>query len=305
MPNFLVIGAPRSGTSALYRYLKQHPQIYMSPIKETQFFASEKEKHDFSEPDYKMITKLTRRSVVQAKITDIATFRALFQAVSDETAIGEASPIYLFHPKAPERIHHYIPNAKMIAILRDPVERAYSDYVDQVANRGWALEDFDQTPQTIQVEKNWWSNWRRYGYILIGFYHRHLKRYFDMFDRDQIRVYLYRDFKINPVSVLRDSFQFLGVNERFVPDMSVKYGVTGIPRSRLLYILLTRPNPLKDILRPYLPTGLRQRVNNLRIKNLVKPQLAPEVRREWLQVYREDILQLQDLIQRDLSSWLE
>ena len=128
MPNFLIIGAMRAGTTSLYHYLKQHPQVYMSPVKEPRFFALEGEKPDPGRP--------TDERLMNHSITDIEAYRALFQAVSKETAIGEASPLYLYSPKAPERIRHYIPDAKLIAVLRDPVERAYSHFLD-IFMTGW------------------------------------------------------------------------------------------------------------------------------------------------------------------------
>jgi hypothetical protein len=120
MPNFLIIGAAKSGTTSLHHYLKQHPQVYMSQIKEPSFFAFEGTKPAIPGP--------WKRWAAHNFITDIQAYRSLFQGVSDEVAIGEASTIYLVHPTAPQRIRHYVPDAKLIAILRDPAERAYSNY---------------------------------------------------------------------------------------------------------------------------------------------------------------------------------
>ena len=109
LPNFLVIGAAKAGTTTVYQYLKQHPQVYMSPRKEPHFFSKNGTK------DYPIPT--------------LEDYQALFQEASDEIAIGEASTSYLTHPQTAERIQYHIPHAKLIAILRDPANRTYSLYI--------------------------------------------------------------------------------------------------------------------------------------------------------------------------------
>ena len=113
IPNFLIIGSSRCGTTSLYRYLKQHPQIYMSPVKEPSFFSYEGMKPNHRGPSDE---KFNRTAV-----TKIEDYGALFKDVTTETAIGEASTNYIYNPKASERINHYIPNARLLAILRHPV----------------------------------------------------------------------------------------------------------------------------------------------------------------------------------------
>jgi len=298
MPNFLIIGAIKTGTTSLYYYLKQHPQIYMSPVKEPGFFAFEGEKLDF------LVDTINKDFVAQLK-TDIESYCELFKGVSREIAIGEASAMYLYNPKAPERIKYYIPNVKLIAILRNPVERAYSHFLQRVMKGLEPLKDFTQA---IQEEETRIGNNERQSphYIQMGFYYIQLRRYFDRFNQNQIKVYLYEDLKDNPIGVLQDIFHFLGVDETFIPDTSLRHNVTGIPKSRLLHRFLTRPNFIKAPFKPLFPEKLRKRiVMNLKNRNLVRPPLPPEVHNWLIRLYRDDILRLQDLIQRDLSKWLE
>lgn len=298
MPNFLIIGAAKAGTTALYYYLKQHPQIYMSPVKETNFFALEGEKLDFRGPG-------DREAINSFSITDLESYLLQFQGVSNEIAIGEASPLYLYSPKAPERIKFYIPNAKLIAILRNPVERAYASFLHLIRDGREFFTDFAQALQEekARIQNNWEHIWH---YEQMGFYYTQLKRYYDIFRHSQIKVYLYEDFKTRPVSVLQDIFRFLGVDDTFSPDMYIRPNVSGIPKNKVMHTFLTKPNPIKTILKPFFPARLRQRiVTSLKNRNLVKPELSPEIRKQLLQVYREDIMKLQDLIQRDLSKWLE
>jgi Sulfotransferase family len=298
MPNFLIIGTAKSGTTALYNYLKQHPQVYMSSVKEPKFFAYEGEKLDFRGPG----DRVANSSVV----TDIEAYRALFAKASGETAVGEASPLYLYIPKARERIRHHVPEAKLIAILRNPAERAYSHFSQMVRDGREPLDDFSQAlrAEEERIRDNWAFGWH---YKRMGFYHAQLERYFDAFGREQIKVYLYEDLKTDPVGVLGETFRFLGVDDAFVPDISLKHNVSGIPKSQALHAFIRQSHPIKSVFKPFVPEGLRLRLKtSLRNRNLRQPPpLSPEARKELAEAYREDILKLQGLIRRDLSTWLE
>lgn len=301
MPNFLIIGAAKAGTTALYSYLNQHPQIYMSPQKEPHFFAFEGEEVNFGG------TAGDREWLNRAAITDFETYRKQFQAPSKQIAIGEASALYLYIPKAAERICHYIPDVKLIAILRNPVDRAYSAFLYQIRDALEPITDFAQAlrEEETRIQNNWVPI---YYYQQMGFYYTQLKRYFDMFNREQIRVYLYEDFSTNPSSILQDIFRFLGVDDTFTPNMSVRHNVSGIPRNKILNEFLVKPHPIKSIFKPFLPENLRKAiiVSLKNRRNLDKPpRLSPELRKQIIEVYREDILKLEVLIQQDLSRWLE
>lgn len=298
MPNFLILGAGKSGTTALYRYLEQHPQVYMSPEKEPNFFALEGEKVDFKDPE-------AENRINNWSVTDIESYRALFREVSSETAIGEASPMYLYSPKAPGRIQHYVRDAKLMVLLRDPVERAHSAFVHMLREGIEPLDDFSQAlgQEETRIEANWSWIWH---YKKMGFYHEQLRRYFDIFDREQIHVYLYEDFSADPLNVLRDVFRFLGVDEGYAPNVSTKYNAGGVPKNKLLHSFLARSNMIKEPFKPLVPVRLRKRlVAELRNRNLRElPRTSPEVRSWLIESYKEDVLELQELIRRDLSKWL-
>ncbi|OGF53201.1 MAG: sulfotransferase [Candidatus Fraserbacteria bacterium RBG_16_55_9] len=294
MPNFLVIGAAKCGTTSLYQYLKQHPQIYVTPIKETNFFALDGQQLDFRGPG-------DQEAKCRFSITDVETYRAQFQGVTTEKALGEVCPAYLYSPRAPERIQHHVPHAKLIAVLRNPVERAYSSYLMAV-RVGRERLDF---ARALQEEPNRIQNkWGWGHYVSMGFYYTQLKRYFDRFDPRQIKIYLFEDLSAGPLGILKDIFRFLEVDEAFAPDVSVRHNVTGIPRSRVLRVLNTRLFPLKEAVKPFLPVRVRQLMSELKNRDLVKLPLAPEMRKKLIEVYREEITKLQGLIQKDLSSWL-
>ena len=290
LPNFLIVGAMKAGTSSIYNYLRQHPSIYMSPIKEPHYFS------------YDGI-KVSRR-----QITTLVDYCALFRRAASDHAVGEASTTYLSSTVAAERIARYMPNVKLISILRDPVERAYSHYLMNVRE---GLEPSGGFYQAIcDEEMGKVKNFRfrpAANYLGNGFYYRHLLRYLKLFDRSQIAIYLFEDFANDASSVLRDMFRFLGVDKAFVPDVSIKYNMSGIPKSRRFHSLLV-PSPLKDAVKCVLPGVLQLQIArfliNVRNQNLVKQKLPEDVRRKVISLYQDDILNLQTIIGRDLSHWM-
>jgi Sulfotransferase family len=291
MPNFLIIGAMKAGTTAVYHYLRQHPQVYMNPkLKEPRFFCYEGKTLQFGGP-------LSER-VYSAIINNIEDYRAYFRGATDEAAIGEASVEYLYIPGTEKRIRAYLPDVKLIAILRHPVDRAYSSY-NYLVREG--LEKYDE-PERIR--QNWSPPWH---YLQVGFYYPQVKRYFETFDREQVRIYLYDDFRANPGGVVADLFRFLGVDDSFVPNVSIRHNVSGIPHSRTLYNFLHGPHPIKRALKPFFSPDVRfnmqEYVENFNLHP--PPPLDPALRRQLVEVYREDILKLQDLLDRDLSRWLQ
>jgi hypothetical protein len=291
MPNFLIIGAMKSGTTALYYYLEQHPQIYMSPVKEPNYFCSGEQENS-----------------VGNSATRIGDYQDLFKDVSGEKAIGEASHCYLYEPEAAARIQDYIPDAKLIAVLRNPVDRAYSHFLHMVRNGSEPLTDFAQALR--EEETGGYQKRNLQDYVGRGRYYDQLKRYFNTFSRDQIKVYLYEDLSNAPVDILQDAFRFLGVDDSFVPDVSLRRNVSGYPKHKTVDKLLTKPSLIKDAVKIYLPARLRWRLSkafdDLKTRNLVEPPpVQPEVRRQLIGVYREDVLKVQKLIHRDLSGWLE
>ncbi|MEO1005258.1 MAG: sulfotransferase [Cyanobacteria bacterium J06638_38] len=296
MPNFLIVGAAKAGTTSLYSYLKQHPQIYMSPVKETNFFAFEGAELNFA------------GGISQGYLDDFKTniddYRAQFQGVNNEIAIGEASPSYLYLPKAVERIKYYIPEVKIIVILRNPIERAYSHFLHHLRDRLVEYRDFEQAldAEAQAIADNWWWD---YHYIQVGLYYQQLKRYFANFKQEQIKVWLYEDLTTDSLALIQDICQFLNVERQFTPDMAARLNATGVPRYRTLDALIKEPNLIKTVYQ-LLPAKLRQPITaQINKRNpLQKPPLLPHIRQQLLERYREDILQLQQLIQRDLSDWL-
>jgi hypothetical protein len=276
MPNFFIIGAMRAGTTSLYYYLKEHPEVYMSPRKEPTFFV----------PGVRW----------KKAITELGAYQALFEDVSGEKAIGEASTAYLTNRSAAERIREYVPNARLIAILRDPADRAYSNFLHYLRLGEEQMSDFARAVK---------DGPHREMYLRLGFYHAQLTHYFELFDRRQMRIYLYDDLKRDSLGLVKDIYGFLGVDENFVPRLE-RYNVSVVPKSRLVHSFLVGRGRGKGLLQAVVPAGVRRSTRKaLSAWNVARrPAYPPHVRRTLTAIYREDILRLQDAIGRDLSNWL-
>jgi hypothetical protein len=295
LPNFLIIGAAKSGTTALHHYLKQHPQVYMSPRKEPNFFAFEGQKVNFGGPGDEWILEST--------ITTLEAYEKQFEAATSERAIGEASPWYLYSTRAAQNIHRHIPSAKLIAILRNPADRAFSSYLHVVRDSRESVP-FEEglLAEEKRIAQGWEYIWH---YRKAGFYASQVRLYLDLFPREQMRFYLYEDFSSDPAGMLRDIYEFLDVDTDFVADTSIKPNSTGVPKNQLLGRLLLQPNLLRSTVKLLLPAQLSyniaQRINQ---KLLKKPSLDQQTYGQLLSVYEDDISALQELIGCNLSAWL-
>jgi len=295
--NFFIIGAGRSGTTTIYYWLKQHPEIYMSPVKEPSFFAFEGKDRRSYGPN----VGLPPRNI----ISDSKDYWALFDGVKKEKVIGEASVVYLMKEEIAERIKRYAPKAKLIAILRNPVDRQYSRFLGHVQD-GSETRSFEEM---VQAEKGSAIalGKKQKGYLGRGFYYDRLKHYFEIFGQAQMRVYLYEDLENKPLELMQDICRFLGVDDSFVPSMSVRHAKTGAPKNKALHGLLKETFKFKKTVSKHMPfvfPYLRRVAIRIKNKNLTKPSIPKETRKQLIEIYREDILKLQELIKRDLSKWL-
>lgn len=301
VPNFLIIGAAKAGTSSMYEYLGQHPEIYTSLIKGPCYFAYEDDQRVVvnGPGDQEIFDRFV--------VTNQQTYMQFFNGVTHEHAIGEASVLYMYEPLAAARIQQFNPEIKLIACLRDPVSRAFSSFLhlrrdarEPVANFCDALNLEDE-----RVAARWEHQWH---YTRLGFYYEQLARYFERFARDQIRIYLYDDFRANPLHIIQDIYNFLDVDSTFVPDLSIRMNVSGQPRIRALHDLLTKPNVVASMLRSNLPPLFRRKLASQALQwNLARQpaSMSKDVKCYLRELYREDILKLQTLIQQDLSIWLQ
>lgn len=297
MPNFLIIGAGKAGTTSCYHYLRQHPQIFMSAVKEPNFFAFAGQKLDFRGPGD---SRTNQRSV-----TNLAIYQGLFSEAGARQAIGEASNSSLYYPPAAQRIHHYIPQARLVALVRQPADRAFSNFVHLLRDGREPYTDFAQAlaDEENRIQKDWAFYWH---YRQRGYYYRQLRVFFELFPKEQMRVYLYEEWNSHNQAVLSDLLKFLEVDDTFLPPDRNRLNEGKLFHSSFWRHFLTRPNRFKAWLKPILPEKARRALmGRLASWFTWRPVLDPHIRADLTRGYREDILQLQDLIGRDLSHWLE
>jgi hypothetical protein len=297
LPNFFIVGAARSGTTSLDRYLSQHPEIYVTPKKETHFFARE---------DLPLCSGPGDDRLSSILIRDEEEYARLFVKVKGEKAIGESSAFYLCFPGAAERIATTIPDAKILIILREPVERAYSSYMFMFRD-GRETSGFEEGLSKEEERKQkgyepiWW-------YKELSLYYKQVKHYLDVFGIERVKVLLYEEFSANPGLVLRDVFNFLEVSEDVAIDTSVRYNVSGSPKSRRVY------NRLHDFI--FYPSAFEKRMKSLVPQHLrvswaskligmsvERVPLDPHVHTKLMACFAEDVRLLEDLLQRDLFHW--
>ena len=301
MPDFLVIGAPKAGTTSLYHYLCQHPEVFMSPNKEPHFFAFEGAQPNFEGPGDDRAW-LNAHSVVT-----LSDYQQLFAAAQAGQKRGEASTMYLYVKESCDHIRHYIPEVKMIAILRHPVDRAYSHYVHMRRDgREWET-NFEQAlaKEPERIQKNWSPAMH---YRQVGLYYNQIQRYLKTFDSEQIKIYLYDDLVEKPQAIYRDIFEFIGVDPNIEIDTSARYNATSaIRKHKMLHDFLLNPNGVKAALRKVIPAHIRKPLSaKVYRKNATMVQPLSDASRSKLTAsFEPEILRLQDLIGRDLSCWLE
>lgn len=297
LPNFFLIGAARSGSTALFDYLGQHPEVFTSDPKEPHFFALEGTRPAFRGPgDEEMIN---RRSV-----TDPDAYRALFRGSDGARAAGEGSVSYLYSPRAPGRIRRAVPDARLVCILRNPAERAYSAFRYLRARTYEPIPDFREAldREEERIEAGWHHIWH---YRRMGRYAEQLRRWYRIFDPEQIRVYRFEDFVRDPESLLRDCFEFLGVDPSFRPSRTPVTVPSGEPLSGVLQRFLLESPPLKEALKRLIPGEIRRWLaGRIRKANLKKEPMDPAIRSELLEDYREGIRALEELTGRSFTEWL-
>jgi hypothetical protein len=282
LPNFFIVGAPKAGTTSLYSYLGQHPHVYMSPVKEPSYFAPELCRDDF--------------------IFSWESYLNLYGNVSDEIAIGEATACYLFSETAAHNISARLPHARIIISLRNPVDRAFSQYL-QMLTYGVTRKSFRE-----QIEASLRSRNREFSllwpFLESGQYYEQVKRYLGEFPRSQVHISYYEDLERAPARLVADLFSFLGIDSGFVPDVSHRHNEPRIPKlGRSVYLL--KKWGAWPYLRQPAPRRLGPRLRSLTMRSRGALKIEPKDRAFLTGYYRDDIRRLSSLLNRDLSAWLD
>lgn len=281
LPNFIVGGALKAGTTSLNYYLKQHPDVFMSPMKEPRYFAYDP-----------AASSNGNGNGLHFPVTTLEQYAGLFTGATNEKVVGEVSPHYIISPIAPQRIHDTLPDVKLIFSLRHPVKRAYSVYW-QAVRLGNESRPVEQA--LTEAEHR----------VRNGRYYALLQNWYKLFDPAQIKVILFDDLARDALGVFQDVCRYLDVDDRFVPDLTVRNKGGALKNERLgRFYEQLKNSRFKQAIDPLFPERLRDKVNDLRNSNFEEPPPIPAEVAERLQAYyRDDIEQLELFLGRDLSAW--
>jgi hypothetical protein len=296
-PQFLIIGAARSGTTALYQYLAEHPGLFLTEPKEPHYFAFAGETPAFTGPgDGKTINRLA--------VTDLDAYLRLYRDARPDQVRGEASVSTLYYPEAVTRAREMVPEARLICMLRDPADRAFSAY-GFMRTRGWEpCPTFEEAlaDEPRRMAEGWHHIWHYTGMSRYGEQLRHV---LEVFPRDQVLVLRHEDMVADPDAVLARVYTHVGVPpvpHTVAPDPHR----SGEPRSRFLGRVVSTHHPLKKLLSPVVPTSLRRRVRKRIVdRNIVRISCRPETRRALVEGFGPDLDLLEEVTGLDVAPWRE
>jgi hypothetical protein len=293
-PDFFIVGAPKCGTTAMYEFLGQHPEIFVPETKEIHFFGT-----DIYSPNYSR---------------DPEKYLALFAGASDERRVGEASVWYLYSKRASVEIKQFSPSASIIVMLRNPVEMIHSLHSHRLFI---GTEDLEDLAEALDAEQD-----RKRGarlpanpypieglfYREVGEYAEQVQRYFDAFGNDKVKVIIFDDFKADPARASREVFDFLGVSPSFAPEIRVINPNKKV-RSKAARQLLdsSPPSVVSRLVRPLTTPEMRHKLfaalQSLNTNYIKRPPLPNGLRVELERYFAPDIKRLSDLLGRDLTHW--
>lgn len=267
-PSFIVIGAVKAATTWIQMRLQENPRIFL-PDCEPHFFSAGFER---GEEHYRTFFE-TRPSSVEI--------------------VGEKSADYLAHPLAAQRVAKMLPDVRLVLQLRNPVERAYSDY-KMFYRRGTISgppEEYLSRPDSSVPR-----------FLEDGLYARHLRRWLDLFPRENILVYLYEDVDRRPEEIVHSVSRHIGVEPVYAPERVSQRENNS--RAAILPLPLRRAlAPLKDVVRPLRGNPLFEGTRSLMAREIAYPPLSPALRRHLIDFYARDVEQLASLCDLDLTSW--
>lgn len=298
LPNFLIAGSAKCGTSSLHNYLAQHPEIFMSKRKEPRFFSSQVNPLPLKGPkDYR---------VEKWYVKTFPEYCQLFKDAGAHKVVGESSAdnLYFYKGTIPV-IKKYLGDPKIILVLRNPVKRSFSAYQHLVRDDREQLS-FEEGLQAEQERID--NNWELiYHYRAVSRYYEPVKAYLESFSN--VKVILNEDLAKEPQKALMEVFEFLGVDKNVpIKDKKTKYNMSGKPRSRWLHEFLFEGHPARNFLRPvvrfFIPRNYRKSISlAVQQKNLVQMEINPQTAAQLKKEFAEEIEKLGKLINKNLSSW--
>ncbi len=294
-PNFLIVGTARAGTTSLHEYLGEHQDIFMPLQKEPCFFTFYNK-----EPQFK--DSRNRYTTTTEEYLD------LFNGKNQKIAGESSTPYMYFHNQSINNIRALVPeyeNIKILIVLRDPSERAYSQYMH---NRRDLREELTFEEAIAHEEERKKENWHfDYFYVDKGFYYDQVKDFQDNFKH--VKIVFYDTLEKNPDKLLTDIFQFLNVETLEKKEMIHRNQSGEMKVKWFKQIITTRKNPVMNFFRKLMNRETKKKLRNwmkdkLLRYNLKKSEMNPATRKFLIETYKEDILKLQKIVDRDLSDWL-
>ncbi len=311
LPNFFVVGAVKAGTTALHLFLDQHPQIFMSPVKETNFFSqpdmdathfNRDYRHDVNINLEKFLSGPMNRVIHIANVERWEDYRRLFRDASPFKAIGEASNSYLLCPSAAGRIAEHCPDARILMMLRNPIERVWSQFLmNQRLGKILAEDLIAEFEADSTKEFQGWGV--SHNYRELGMYAAQLERFYAHFPKERVMVLLYDDYRKQPEQTVRGIFRFLGVDPDVELDLDQRPNEAALPRFKQLNYLLFQSG-LVNRVKQWVPDSWKGAAKQAMFSNKDLPRMAEKERDYMREIYRSDIARLGSLLQRDLSHWL-
>jgi hypothetical protein len=311
LPNFFVVGAVKAGTTALHLFLDQHPEIFMSPVKETNFFSqpdmhaehfNRDYRHDVNVNLERFLEGSMSRKIHIANVDRWEDYQRLFRDAKGFKAIGEASNSYLLCPSAAAAMAERCPDARVLMMLRNPVERVWSQYLMNLRLGKTLSEDLiaEFEADSTKEHQGWGVS---HNYRELGMYAGQLQRFYDHFPRQHVKVLLYDDYRLNPEATIRDIFRFLGVNPDVVIDLDQRPNEAAVPRFKQLNYLLFQSGLVNKV-KQIVPESWKGAAKQAMFSNKDMPAMAEHERIYMRELYRKDVLQLGQMLNRDLSHWL-
>jgi hypothetical protein len=292
LPSFVVVGAPKCGTTSLYHYLRQHPQIYLPARKELHFFSSKEVLQLVGGPGDEVI----RLHVCGS----FAEYRSFYADVNAQPAVGAISPSYFYFPQTADRIKSLLGRPRIIVMVRDPVEKAYSQYMHLVRDGRETLGFYDALMAERHRARQGWSDFWRYAESSL--YTARIRRFMDVLGRDRVKVVVFEEFTQRPNEELRDLLSFLAVDPSFELRHEPPRNRSGVPRSRLVVQLVSKSSPIRLAVRQVLPPRLMALGSRLirRLNTGKKPPMDERARAYLTNYFRDDVAALETLLGREL-----
>ena len=299
LPDFLIAGVPKAGTTALHAALSRHPGLYLSPIKEPKFFLTDGPPPAKGGPG----DALTYREHVWER----DRYEALFDAAPPGAPRGEATPLYLYDPDAMRRIHRLIPDVKLIVVIRDPVERAHSNWTHLWSAGLEPVGDFVLAcaEEERRIAAGWASFWHYTG---LGRYGAQLDHAFSLFAREQVHVLRYRRLIDDPAGTLNGICGFLGVDTGVLSEIP-RENVTAHPEQTAAHRAVSLGMRASAAVGRRLPgsaaTAATHRLERfLQRSRRERQPLSWEQRQAILPKFTTDIKLLETVLGEDFSDWL-